>query len=279
LSDKKIDQVVSLLRQSRSLLFITGAGLSADSGLPTYRGIGGLYEEATVEEGISIELALSGLMMQMQPKLCWKYIAQIERACRGATFNRGHQVLAELERHFERTLVLTQNVDGFHRAAGSQNVIDIHGDIHELCCPRCSYRRRVRDFEELDIPPACPECGAVLRPDVVLFGEMLPLPKMVRLEQELDRGFDLIFSIGTSSAFPYISEPILAARRAGIPTVEINPGVTEVSHLVEVQVPARAADALSAVWARYSARSSPHPPARLRPPRFALPADAGEGES
>jgi NAD-dependent protein deacetylase/lipoamidase len=251
--NEKIDRVVRMLRHSHSVMFITGAGISADSGLPTYRGIGGLYEEAVVEEGISIELALSGMMMQLEPRLCWKYVAQIERACRGASYNRGHEVLVEMEARFQRTLVLTQNVDGFHRAAGSRNLIEIHGDLRQLRCPHCTHRRHVPDYSELELPPACPECGAILRPDVVLFGEMLPLEKLYKLEQELQRGFDLIFSIGTSSAFDYVAQPILEAQRAGIPTVEINPGVTEVSHLVEVQVPARAAEVLDAVWTRFTA--------------------------
>jgi NAD-dependent protein deacetylase/lipoamidase len=253
--DAKIEQVVRLLRHSHSLLFITGAGISADSGLPTYRGIGGLYEDAVVEEGLTIEMVLSGVMMQLEPGLCWKYLSQIERACRGASFNRGHEVLAEMERRFERTLVLTQNVDGFHRAAGSQKLIEIHGDVHELYCPSCAYRQRVQDYSGLPIPPPCPDCEAVMRPDVVLFGEMLPFEKIARFEEELERGFDVIFTIGTSSAFQYISQPILDARRSGIPTVEINPGTTEVSHLVEVQVQARAADALGAVWSRYMAEA------------------------
>lgn len=255
MTSQDLERVVGLLRKSRSVLFITGAGISADSGLPTYRGIGGLYDEAEVEEGYSIETVLSGRMLQRDPELTWKYIAQIERACRGAAYNRGHAVLAEMEAHFERVWVLTQNVDGFHRAAGSKNVIDLHGDIHELLCQGCGERRRVADYSGLQIPPACTACGELLRPDVVLFGEMLPLPKYRLLHQELRRGFDLIFSIGTTSGFPYIAEPVLEAARRGVPTVEINPGVTEVSHRVDVALRARAMETLDALWSKYRTES------------------------
>lgn len=246
----ELEQVAGLLSQSRSVLFITGAGISADSGLPTYRGIGGLYEEAVVDEGFTIETALSAWMMQMNPALVWKYIAQIERACRGTVHNRGHEVLAEMEAHFQRVWVLTQNVDGFHRAAGSKNVIDLHGDIHDLLCTGCGQRSRVADFGGLEIPPLCSGCGSMLRPDVVLFGELLATDKVHVMQRELERGFDLIFSIGTTSFLPYIAQPILEARRRGIPTVEINPGVTDVSGKVDVHLRMRALEALDALWSR-----------------------------
>ena len=104
-SDNEVEavvRVVELLSASRSLLFITGAGISADSGLPTYRGIGGLYDVEVTEEGIPIEEVLSGRMMQVRPELTWKYLAEIGRAALAARFNRGHEVIAEMEAHFER---------------------------------------------------------------------------------------------------------------------------------------------------------------------------------
>jgi len=246
-----IDRVVEFLASSRSLLFITGAGISADSGLPTYRGIGGLYDVEVTEEGFPIEEVLSGHMMQIRPELTWKYLAEIGRAALAARFNRGHEVIAEMEAHFDRVWTLTQNVDGFHRQAGSKNVIDVHGDMHQLYCTACEFRRTVREFSELSMPPRCPECEAILRPDVVLFGEMLPAEKVERLYRELAFGFDVVFSVGTSSVFPYIAEPVHRASRLGVPTVEINPGTSDVSDLVDVKLAMGAAKALDAIWRRY----------------------------
>ena len=250
-----LDRVSHAFERARSVLFITGAGISADSGLPTYRGIGGLYEGATTEDGLAIEEALSGDMLRERPELCWKYISQIERACRGATWNRAHEVLAMMEARYERTWVLTQNVDAFHRRAGSENVIEIHGDVHELTCTRCPFRERVEDYAGLSIPPRCPDCGAIVRPAVVLFGEMLPAAALAALERELGRGFDLVVSIGTTSVFPYIAAPVVLARRAGRDTVEINPGMTEVSHVVAHCMRNRAAVALDAIWRRLETAS------------------------
>jgi len=251
-----IDQVVEFLAASESLLFITGAGISADSGLPTYRGIGGLYDVNTTKEGMPIEDILSGHTLRARPELTWKYLAEIGRAALGAKPNRGHEVIAEMEGHFERVWTLTQNVDGFHRQAGSKNVIDIHGDMHQLYCTACHFRRAVDQFTELSIPPLCPKCEAILRPDVVLFGELLPPEKVERLYRELAAGFDLVFTIGTTSVFPYISEPVRVAAQSGRPTVEINPGMSEVSDLVDVKLAIGAAAALDAIWDRYRRRSN-----------------------
>lgn len=249
-SNESLDQVAELMREARRALFITGAGVSADSGLPTYRGIGGLYNDIETEDGVAIEEALSGFMLQSRPELVWKYIHQIEAACRGAKPNRAHEIIARLEQRLEHVCVLTQNVDGFHRAAGSQNVIDIHGDIHDLLCTSCEHQARVDDYSGVEPEPRCPVCAEFLRPDVVLFGEMLPMQKVARLQAELQGGFDVVFSVGTSSGFPYIAGPVVEARMAGIPTVEINPGETEVSNVVSVKWGEGAAAAFEALWER-----------------------------
>ena len=205
-----IARIAGLLKGAGSILFITGAGISADSGLPTYRGIGGLYNEKFTEEGLPVEIALAGETLASRPEITWKYIAQIEKNCRGAKFNRGHEVIAEFEKRFKRVWVLTQNIDGFHHAAGSRNIIDIHGNLYKLACTRYNWRKEVKDYSQLDIPPHCPECKAIVRPEVVLFGEMLPEQKLNILLSQLREGFDIYFSIGTTSVFPRSEE-----RRVG----------------------------------------------------------------
>lgn len=247
----KIKKVASLLRNCESILFITGAGISADSGLPTYRGVGGLYEGETTEDGIPIETALAGETLREKPEITWKYLSQIEKKCRGAKHNRAHEVLAEMEEHFKRVWILTQNIDGFHHAAGSKNVIDIHGDMHDIRCKRCGWQTRVENYEGLDIPPRCPECSSIARPAVVFFGEMLPSEKIGLMERELNRPFDIYFSIGTTSVFPYIQYPMTLASHLKKPTVEINPARTDISGLVDVQIPLGAAQALDSIWQEY----------------------------
>lgn len=233
---------------SQRILFITGAGISADSGLPTYRGIGGLYNEHTTEDQLSIEEALSGYILKTRPDITWKYLLQIEKECRGKMFNSAHKIIADIESFKPDTWVLTQNIDGFHRHAGSRNLIEIHGRVSELYCVECAYQIRVESYEGLALPPICPDCGAAVRPNVVLFGERLPEKELNQLYQQLRQGFDLVFSIGTTSVFPYIAEPILRARDWRALTVEINPCETEVSQYVDVKIPTNAKPALQAIW-------------------------------
>jgi len=245
----QIDAVASLIDQSKRILFITGAGISADSGLPTYRGIGGLYDDALTDHGIPIEQALSGAMMAQRPDITWQYLAQIESTCRGAAPNEAHWVLARLVAARPGSMVLTQNVDGFHRLVGTPGLVEIHGNLHQLACTECGRGRTVPDFVGLQFPPACPTCHGLLRPAVVLFGEALPVEATMKLEHMLERGPDLVVSIGTSSAFPYIAGPVVWAAEDGIPTVEINPGETPLSGLVTHHLRMGAAAALTAIEA------------------------------
>ena len=240
--------VAEQLARARSALFITGAGLSADSGLPTYRGVGGLYEGQSTEDGLSIEEALSGEILSSHPEICWKHIRRIEQACSGAGFNRGHEVIALLEERLERCCVLTQNVDGFHRAAGSTNVIEIHGDVHRLICTGCGDRFAVESYRGLSAVPHCELCHALVRPEVVLFGELLDPDRLEVLDRQLAQGFDMLFSVGTTSVFAYIAEPVYRVRAAGGVTVEINPGRTAVSELVDVRFRSGAAEVLDSLY-------------------------------
>lgn len=245
-----IDRAAAALRAARSILFITGAGISADSGLPTYRGTGGLYNDSDTQDGVPIEMALAGETFRRRPALTWKYLAQIEERCRGARHNRAHEVIAEWEKRFPRVWVLTQNIDGFHQEAGSRNVIEIHGNLHRILCEACGWKREVRDYSEITIPPACPACGRGARPEVVLFGEMLPERALTALYDELGKGFDLYFSIGTTSVFPYIQMPVVRAKEAGKTVIEINPTETEISHLADIRLSGSAAEILSGIRER-----------------------------
>lgn len=244
--EAQVREVGRLLGRARRVLFITGAGISAESGLPTYRGVGGLYNEMTIDEGLPIEEILSGDTFARDPALTWKYLLEIERACRGARPNTAHALIAGLEARCE-VCVITQNVDGFHVLAGSSDVIEIHGRLSELLCTRCGQRQSAADFDTLALPPRCADCGGIIRPNVVLFGEMLPPRAIARYEKALLRGFDMVFAVGTTAGFPYIHEPVVASARAGLPTIEINPGRTPLSSLVSHRLECGAVAALQAI--------------------------------
>lgn len=240
----QLQRLVAAFIDARRILIITGAGISADSGLPTYRGIGGLYNDHT-DDGVPIEVAMSGDMLRRDPALCWKYLAQLGSACLGAQPNAAHRAIAELQTLKPDCWVLTQNIDGYHRLAGSpaDRLIEIHGELAPLYCQVCRETdERLGEHLQRPLPPMCVACGGVLRPPVVLFGERLPPLAVERLYGQLREDFDLVISVGTSASFPYIAEPLIQARRSGKVTVEVNLSHTDVSALVDFRLEERALD-------------------------------------
>jgi len=250
---EEIESVRALLAQAECPLIITGAGVSTGAGLPTYRGIGGLYEGKDTEDGMPIEEALSGPMMRDRPEITWKYLWEIAEACRGVEPGPSHQVIADIAQAKPHTWVLTQNVDGLHAVSGVQNLIEIHGRAASLLCTHC---RGQFDGEKLLFsvqcqppdPPECPNCGEYLRPEVVLFGEMLPDGEVKKYKGLMTAGIDLVVSVGTSSLFPYIVAPVEIGNESGIPTVEINTGKTDISKIVTHRIEMECDAALAEIW-------------------------------
>lgn len=230
--------------RGRRTLALTGAGISTESGIPDYRGpdrVGPARSPITYQQFARSE------------RVRRRYWARGAVGWRGMSTvrpNDGHRALARLEAVGAVLGVLTQNVDGLHVDAGSRQLIEIHGNLHRLRCNDCMQGRQVPDYAGLQIPPECPRCGGTLRPDIVLFGEALPADAVERLEHVLETGLDLVVSIGTTSVFPYIAWPVLWAARQGVPTVEVNPGDTEVSRFVEYRLRMGASAALHALWYR-----------------------------
>lgn len=186
-------------------------------------------------------------MLQRDPALCWKYLAQLGKACLGAQANAGHYAIAELQRRKPECWLLTQNIDGYHRAAGSppERMIEIHGELAPLYCQSCgALDAELAAHLSRPLPPTCAQCGGVLRPPVVLFEEMLPEHAIDMLYAEVRKGFEVVLSIGTSASFPYVVEPLLRTRQHGGFTAEINPQRTELSNRVDVHIQGRALDVL-----------------------------------
>ena len=252
-TENTINEVAKLLLDSQRILFITGAGISADSGLPTYRGVGGLYDGKSTEDGFAIEEALGGTMMQRRPDITWKYLWQIGEACHKAQPNKAHEIIAQIENIKPDTWVSTQNIDGFHRDVETKNLIEIHGNAFSLFCSSCGKSKDYQELtaelkNELVFPPICPECNGVIRPNVVLFGEQLPAKAINQLYSLLDSKIDLVVSIGTSGVFPYIVEPIRIANSRYKLTVEINPAETDISYMFDYRIKLGAAEAMERIW-------------------------------
>jgi NAD-dependent deacetylase len=204
-----IDAALHAIREQkpRAVVVMTGAGVSADSGIPTFRGAGGLWRNFRPEELATPEA------FQRDPALVWEWYEWRRALIREAQPNAAHEAIARLP----QSLVVTQNVDGLHARAGSRNIIELHGNIFRVRCVReGNPRMHVEAFA--DLPPRC-ECGALLRPDVVWFGEALPEDAMPHAYAALQSA-DLLLVIGTSGVvYPAAG---LARAYEGL-SIEINP--------------------------------------------------------
>jgi NAD-dependent deacetylase len=179
------------------------------------------------------------------PRLVWEWYAWRRKLVEGASPNPGHEALAELERRVPEFALMTQNVDGLHRRAGSQRVIELHGNIMLSKCSREGVVVRSRT-DDPEVPPTCSRCGALLRPDVVWFGEMLP---QEAFEEALmaARNCDLFFAIGTSSLVQPAASLPFEALRGGVSVVEVNPDETPLTRHVEYGLRGQAGELLPAL--------------------------------
>lgn len=207
--------VVAQLRRARRIVVLTGAGISRESGLPTFREAQtGLWATYRPEELATPEAFIR------DPALVWQWYAWRRRLVLDARPNPGHFALAALARKHDRVTLITQNVDGLHRRAGSPDVIELHGDVTRVRCNACGARDAPEPLPE-DEPPDC-DCGGVFRPDVVWFGEMLPGAALERAMDE-SAACDLFLTVGTSGAVYPAAGLAGVAARSGATIVCINP--------------------------------------------------------
>jgi NAD-dependent deacetylase len=224
-----ISRVAARLRTANRIAVLTGAGISAESGIPTFREAQtGLWERFRPEELASPEA------FARDPHTVWDWYRWRRELVDKAEPNAGHLALAELQRRNPATVLITQNVDGLHQAAGSADVIELHGSIRRVRCTRCRAKREW-SRQESTFPPTC-ICGTMLRPDIVWFGEMLPEDDLARAFAAAD-GCDVFLSVGTSNIVqPAASLPwIAASRRAFVVVVNVSmDGQSEASNVVHL---------------------------------------------
>lgn len=230
------------LRGARSVVVLTGAGVSAESGVPTFRGPGGLWRSHRPEDLATPEA------FARDPRLVWDWYAERREAVAACRPNRAHEALAALERRVADFVLATQNVDGLHAAAGSRLLFELHGSLWRTLCTGCGTRRDDRRVPLLERTPRCTEasCGALLRPDVVWFGEPLP-EEAVTAVLAAARRADVVLVVGTSSiVYPAAALPQIA-RSAGAFVVEVNPEPTPLTPLAHVSIRSVAGRALPAI--------------------------------
>jgi NAD-dependent deacetylase len=228
--------LVDAVRGAEGVVALTGSGISAESGVPTFRDAQtGLWAKYDPQR-----LATPGAFAR-DPELVWRWYAWRRDLVEGAGPNAGHAALVRLERSVPSFSLVTQNVDGLHGEAGSENVLELHGNIRRS---RCSAENLTVEPEETDhVPPLCPNCGAPLRPDVVWFGEALPAAE-ARAASEAARSCDLFLSVGTSGlVYPAASLPY-EALEVGATVVEVNPEPTPLASDAHYSLRGRAGEVL-----------------------------------
>jgi NAD-dependent deacetylase len=227
------------IRAVRSASVLTGAGVSAESGVPTFRGADGVWSKYDWRVLATREGFLK------DPELVWEWyqLRQVEVA--KARPNRAHEVIADMERHFESFAVLTQNIDGFHARAGSKRIIELHGNMWRLRCERDGTVVTLNEPVK-EIPPLC-QCGAPMRPDVVWFGEQLP-GAAVDEASEVARTSELMFVVGTSAVvYPAAALPVITKNSGGM-VIEVNTEPTEVSTYADMSIIGRAGEVMPVLW-------------------------------
>jgi NAD-dependent deacetylase len=215
-------RLIEALRNARSVAVMTGAGVSAESGVPTFRDAQtGLWSTFRAEDLATPEA------FRRDPKTVWEWYALRREMMKTVEPNPGHRALAELERRVSRFTLITQNIDNLHSRAGSRNVLELHGNIFRT---KCFAEDTVVDewLETGEVPPRCPKCGSYLRPDVVWFGEMLPTREMAEAVKA-SQTCEAFFSIGTSGIVYPAAGLAYEAIRHGAFVVEINPDETPLS--------------------------------------------------
>lgn len=208
-------ELLSFLRAASRVAVLTGAGVSQESGLRTFRDAQvGIWAQYRPEDLATPEA------FERNPRLVWDFYATRREGAGSAQPNPGHYALAELEKRFSNFLLVTQNIDSLHQRAGSRKLVELHGNLRRIrCSRRCGT---IDEWEELpEVVPACPKCGAPLRPDVVWFGEALPEDGLHRAITAATTS-QVFFSIGTSGLVQPAASLALMAKKAGSVFVEIN---------------------------------------------------------
>lgn len=240
---EKIGEATRAILGARYLVALTGAGVSVESGIPPFRGPGGIWTRFGEPDMRGYE------RFKTDPKAWWgrqegtRGRRGLGGSMRRAEPNPGHYALAELEQMGLLKALITQNVDNLHNIAGSRNVIEVHGNSYKLRCISCHRRFDRETFRVEEIPPRCPECGGVVKGDTVMFGEPIPPDVLRRCYEETGR-CDCMLVVGTSGVvYPAASLPIIVKREGGT-LIEVNPYDTELTSLCNIIIRAPSGEAL-----------------------------------
>ncbi|MFZ5864078.1 MAG: SIR2 family NAD-dependent protein deacylase [Nitrospirota bacterium] len=224
--ESRITRLNSLLNKASRVTVLTGAGISAESGIPTFRGPEGLWRSYRPEDLATPEA------FARDPKLVWTWYDWRRGIVAKAEPNAAHHGLAALE-HQRAVTVITQNVDGLHRRAGNRELIELHGNIWKVRCTRCALIAGNTEVPCATIPPLCKSCGALVRPHIVWFGESVD-PYDFQRSVEMSRSADVFLVIGTSGLVQPAASFAQIAKSSGATVIDINPDDTPITPIADL---------------------------------------------
>lgn len=226
-------------KQAQNVCVLTGAGISAESGVPTFRGGG----QSAVWRGMPFDQISSARMVREDLPAVWEWFDYRRNILKNCEPNHAHFALAAWQNRFAAFQLVTQNVDGLHAVAGSRDIIELHGNINRARCERCETRIELNRMQPQMRPNACEKCGGRLRPDVVLFGEMLPANAFERAAQAA-ANCDLFFVVGTSAlVYPAAGLPEIARQNNAV-LVEVNAEETVLTRICDYSLQGKAGEIL-----------------------------------
>ncbi|NIP31428.1 MAG: NAD-dependent protein deacylase [Candidatus Dadabacteria bacterium] len=235
--ENEISKAYELIQESEKITVLSGAGISAESGVPIFRGDGGLWNNYRPEE-----LATPKAFFE-NPEIVWQWYDWRRSLMKKAEPNAGHYALTELQRQKEKFTLITQNVDGLHQKAGTQDLIEMHGNLWEIRCTKCGHIEKNYEVPLKELPPMCDKCGELMRPNIVWFNEIIPMQVIDKCLLAIEDS-DLFLIIGTSGIVEPAASFGILAKQNEKPVIELNLEQSPNTGLYDISIRAKSGEVL-----------------------------------
>lgn len=242
--EDKIKEAKELIESASCITVLTGAGISAESGIPTFRGKNGLWREYRSEDLATPEA------FARDPRLVWEWYEWRRKIIRDAKPNPGHYALAELENRKRNFTIITQNIDGLHQLSGSRNLIEMHGNLWQIRCTGCGIIEQSHDVPLKELPPRCKSCGSLGRPNVVWFGEVIPMSIIDNVLIAIEK-CQVMLIVGTSGVVEPAASMGIVAKQTGKTVIEVNFESTMNSPLYDLSIIGKSGEILPMICRSY----------------------------